>query len=336
MEEQRKKRTVVSNQKIKLLAVMQILLQRTDENHTMSAQDICNTLESTYGITAERKGIYSDIEALQRVGFDVLQNKGRDSGYYIGERDFELPELKLLVDAVQASKFITEKKSEKLIKKLEGLASVYEAQQLQRQVFICDRPKTGNETIFYIVDQIHTALFENRQVTFQYTEWTPKKELQLKKEGSYYQLSPWALTWDSEHYYLVAYDVESDMVKHYRVDKMKNLSILEEERLGQEKFQRFDLPSFAKKTFAMYGGRDERVALRCKNHLAGVIIDRFGKDVMMIPDERDFFKANVLVTVSEQFFGWLAGLGNGVQLLAPEAVVNEYKQYLQSILTQYL
>ena len=335
MEEQRKKRTVVSNQKIKLLAVMQILLQRTDENHTMSAQDICNTLESTYGITAERKGIYSDIEALQRVGFDVLQTKGRDSGYYIGERDFELPELKLLVDAVQASKFITEKKSEKLIKKLEGLASVYEAQQLQRQVFICDRPKTGNENIFYIVDQIHTALFENRQVTFQYMEWSPKKELQLKKEGSYYQLSPWALTWDSEHYYLVAYDVESDMVKHYRVDKMKNLSILEEERLGQEKFQRFDLPSFAKKTFAMYGGRDERVALRCKNHLAGVIIDRFGKDVMMIPDERDFFKANVLVTVSEQFFGWLAGLGNGVQLLAPGAVVNEYKQYLQSILTQY-
>jgi predicted DNA-binding transcriptional regulator YafY len=335
MEEQRKKRTVVPNQKMKLLAVMQILLQRTDENHTMSAQDICRALENTYGITAERKGIYSDIEALQRVGFDVVQNKGRDAGYYIGEREFELPELKLLVDAVQASKFITEKKSEKLIKKLEGLASTYEAQQLQRQVFVCDRPKTENETIFYIVDQIHTALFENRQICFQYTEWTPKKELQLKKEGMYYQLSPWALTWDSENYYLVAYDMESDMVKHYRVDKMKNLSILEEARLGQDKFQRFDLPAFAKKTFAMYGGRDEKVALRCGNHLAGVIIDRFGKDVMMIPDEKDSFKANVLVTVSEQFFGWLAGLGNSVQLLAPDTVVNEYKQYLQSILTQY-
>ena len=335
MEELRKTRTVVPNQKIKLLAVMQILLKRTDENHAMSAQDICQALESTYGITAERKGIYSDIEALQSIGFDVIQKRGRDSGYYIGERDFELPELKLLVDAVQSSKFITEKKSEKLIKKLEGLTSSYEAQQLQRQVFICDRPKNENETIFYIVDQIHTALFENRQICFQYTEWTPKKELRVRKDGTYYHLSPWALTWDSENYYLVAYDRESDMVKHYRVDKMKNLSILEEERLGQEKFQHFDLPSLAKKTFAMYGGRDERVTLLCKNHMAGVVIDRFGKDVMMIPEKEDTFKVSVLVTVSGQFFGWLTGLGNNVQLLAPRTVANEYKQYLQTIIDQY-
>lgn len=325
----------VQNQKKKLLAVMQILLQRTDENHTMSAQDICSALESTYGITAERKGIYADIEALQDIGLDIVQNKGRTPGYYVGSREFELAELKLLVDAVQASKFITSKKSEKLIKKLESLASVYEAQQLQRQVFICDRPKTENETIFYIVDQIHTALFENKQISFQYTEWTPKKELRVRKEGAYYELSPWALTWDSENYYLVAYDTESDMVKHYRVDKIKNLSILEEKRLGKEKFQSFDLPAFAKKTFAMYGGRDETISLRCKNHLAGVIIDRFGKDVMMIPDEKDSFKANVLVTVSNQFFGWLAGLGNEIQIIGPERVRNEYKAYLKMIYEQY-
>lgn len=335
MEEQKKKRSVVPNQKIKLLAVMQILLQRTDENHTMTAQDICSALGSTYGIPAERKGIYSDIEALQQMGIDIVQNKGKASGYYVGSREFELAELKLLVDSVQSSKFITSKKSEKLIKKLESLASVHEAQQLQRQVFICDRPKTENETIFYIVDQIHTALFENKQVSFQYTEWTPKKELRTKKEGAYYCLSPWALTWDSENYYLVAYDMENDMVKHYRVDKIKNLSILEEKRLGKEKFQSFDLPTFAKKTFAMYGGRDETISLRCQNRLAGVIIDRFGKDVIMIPDEKDSFKANVLVTVSNQFYGWLTGLGSEVRIIGPEHVRTEYQEYLKTILKQY-
>lgn len=325
----------VQNQKKKLLAVMQILLQRTDENHTMSAQDICSALESLYGITAERKGIYADVEALQDMGIDIVQNKGSAAGYYVGSREFELAELKLLVDAVQSSKFITSKKSEKLIKKLEGLASIYEAQQLQRQVFICDRPKTENETIFYIVDQIHTALFENKQISFQYTEWTPKKELRVRKDGDYYKLSPWALTWDSEHYYLVAYDAESDMVKHYRVDKIKNLFSIEEKRLGKDKFQKFDLPAFAKKTFAMYGGHDEMISLRCKNHLAGVIIDRFGKDVIMIPDEQEAFKANVLVTVSNQFFGWLAGLGSDVRIIGPAHVRDEYQEYLQKILKQY-
>lgn len=325
----------VQNQKRKLLAVMQILLQRTDENHTMSAQDICSVLESTYGITAERKGIYADIEALQDMGIDIVQNKGSAAGYYVGSREFELAELKLLVDAVQSSKFITSKKSEKMIKKLEGLASIYEAQQLQRQVFICDRPKTENETIFYIVDKIHTALFENKQISFQYTEWTPKKELCLKKDGTYYKLSPWALTWDSENYYLVAYDMESDMVKHYRVDKIKNLTIIEEKRFGKEKFQSFDLPAFAKKTFAMYGGHDESVSFRCKNHLAGVMIDRFGKDVIMIPDKDGSFKANVLVTVSNQFYGWLAGLGNEIQIIGPEHVRTEYQKYLKMILKEY-
>lgn len=325
----------VQNQKKKLLAVMQILLQRTDENHTMSAQDICRALNSSYGITAERKGIYADIEALQEMGIDIVQNKGSAAGYYVGSREFELPELKLLVDAVQSSRFITSKKSDKLIKKLEGLTSCYEAQQLQRQVFICDRPKTENETIFYIVDQIHAALFENNQISFQYTEWTAKKELRVRKEGAYYQVSPWALIWDSENYYLVAYDAESNMVKHYRVDKIKNLSLLEEKRLGKDKFQKFDLPAFSKKTFAMYGGRDEQVSLQCKNHLAGVMIDRFGKEIMMVPIDAHSFEANVLVTVSEQFFGWLAGLGRGVRITSPEHVRSEYKAYLQTILEQY-
>ncbi len=325
----------VQNQKKKLLAVMQILLQKTDENHTMSAQDICRALESSYGISAERKGIYADIEVLQDMGIDIIQNKGRTSGYYVGTREFELPELKLLVDLVQSSKFITSKKSDKLIKKLESFTSCYEAHHLQRQVFICDRPKTENETIFYIVDQIHEAIHANKQISFQYTEWTPKKELRVRKEGAYYTLSPWALTWDSENYYLLAYDAESDKLKHYRVDKIKNLSLLQEKRLGKEQFQNFDLPAFAKKTFAMYGGRDEYVSLRCQNRLAGVMIDRFGKDIMMIPKDSESFEVHVVATVSEQFWGWLTGLGHGAQIIGPQHVCDEYRAYLKEILTQY-
>ncbi|MBQ8803889.1 MAG: WYL domain-containing protein [Tyzzerella sp.] len=323
------------NQKKKLLAVMQILLQKTDEKHMMTALDIRSALKSVYGIDAERKSIYADVEALMDMGIDIVQSRGRAPGYYVASRDFELPELKLLVDAVQASKFITSNKSEKLIKKLEGLTSTYEAQQLQRQVFICDRPKTENEMIFYSVDDIHKALFENVQITFQYTEWTSQKELRLKKNGEYYVVSPWALIWADENYYLVAFDKKADMLKHYRVDKMKNLSLLKEKRLGKEKFQDFDLPAFAKKTFAMYGGYDEKVSLLCRNEMAGVMIDRFGKDVMMIPVDEAHFKVSALMTVSEQFFGWITGLGLGVKIVGPKNVREEYQNYLQGILKGY-
>ena len=325
----------VQNQKKKLLAVMQILLQRTDENHTMSAQDICSVLENIYGITAERKGIYADIDALLDMELDIVQNKGSNPGYYVGSREFELAELKLLVDAVQSSKFISGKKSEELIKKLEALTSIHQAQLLQRQVFICNRPKTENKNVLVIVDGIHTAMFENRQSQFQYTEWTVKKELRLKKNGAFYVVSPWALVWDDENYYLVAYDAGEDKVKHYRVDKMKSLAVLEEKRMGKEKFQKFDLPSFAKKTFAMYGGHDETVSVQCVNSLVGVIIDRFGKDVMIIPVDDDHFRAKLLVIVSDQFYGWVTGLGAGIQITGPEYVKEEYKSYLEKILKQY-
>lgn len=324
----------VQTQKKKILCLMQILLERTDDEHSMSANDLCKALEE-YGLSAERKSIYSDIETLKDFGMDIVQLKGTNPGYYIGKRDFELPELKLLVDAVQSSKFITTKKSEELIKKLEGLTSRQEAGQLQRQVFIYNRPKTGNETIYYNVDLIHSAIFKNKQITFQYAEWTAKKELRLKKGGTHYIVSPWALTWDDENYYLIAYDKASNLIKHYRVDKMQNVQFLDDERLGKEQFQSFDLASFAKKTFAMYGGRDETVLLLCHNSLAGVILDRFGKDVWMIPVDEEHFKAKVLVSVSQQFFGWITGIGDKMRLIGPASIKEEYKQYLLGILQNY-
>lgn len=323
-----------NNQKMKLLCLLKILMENTDENHTMSAIDLCKALED-YGVSAERKSIYSDITVLQNFGIDVVQKRGTNSGYYIGGRDFELPELKLLVDAVQSSKFITKKKSEELIKKLEGFTSKFEARQLHRDVYIYNRLKTENETIFYNVDYIHTAMSRNVRISFQYAEWTVKKTLKLKKNGEIYTVSPWALTWDDANYYLIAYDESAGIIKHFRVDKMKNTNFLEGKRLGKEQFEQFDLAAYSKKTFGMYSGYDETVTLLCHNSLAGVVIDRFGHDVWMIPADEEHFKAKVLVSVSRQFFGWVTAIGDQMKIAGPKRVQDEYREYLRAIIESY-
>lgn len=324
----------VSLVKLRILYIMKILLEKTDERHVMSASDIDQSL-GEYGMSADRKTIYSDIETLREFHVDIVQAKGTNGGYYIGNREFELPELKLLVDAVQASKFISRKKSEELIKKLESLTSEAGARQLRRNVFIYNRPKTGNETIYYNVDQIHTAIMENKQIRYRYAEWTVKKELKPKKGGAAYTVSPWALTWDDENYYLIAYDQEADSIRHYRVDKMQRTCILEQERIGKEIFKNFDLAEFAKKTFSMYGGRDEEVTLLCKNEIAGVILDRFGQDIMLIPAEAGYFRVRILVAVSRQFFGWVTGIGNEMHIVGPKRVQEEYRKYLWEIVDRY-
>lgn len=324
----------VSSIKLKMLYLMKILLEKTDEKHTMSAADIDKALHD-YGMSADRKTVYNDIDALREFGIDIVQTKGTNSGYYIGSRKFELPELKLLVDAVQASKFISRRKSEELIKKLESLASEHDARQLQRNVFIYNRPKTGNETIYYNVDQIHTAILENRQIQYKYAEWTVQKKLRPKKGGVLYKVSPWALTWDDANYYLIAYDEDADCIKHYRVDKMQQTCVTRQERIGKERFQDFDLAEFAKKTFSMYGGHDEEVILQCHNEIIGVILDRFGKETMIMPVNEEQFRVHVPVVVSRQFFGWVTGIGNQMHIAGPERVQKEYKEYLKEIIQEY-
>ena len=326
----------ISRNKLRILYIIKFLLEQTDEDNIMSAEDLINAL-NRYGIEAERKTIYSDIKVLIDFGIDIISlNGGKTPGYYIGTREFELPELKLLVDAVQASKFITAKKSKELISKIEKLASKNSARQLQRNVFIFNRTKTENERIYYNVDQIHTAVLENRQISFQYTEWNLQKELVTRKNGKIYIVSPWALTWDDENYYLIAFEEESRKIKHYRVDKMKNTEIIEEKRLGKDSFADFDLAFFAKKTFGMYGGRDETVSLVCENRLIGVILDRFSKDVIIIPEDSNHFRVNVLVSVSPQFFGWITGIGAGIHIEGPKVVKEEYRRFIEEILGNYV
>lgn len=324
----------VSAVKLRILYIMKIFLEKTDETHVLSAADIAVRLKD-YGMSADRKTVYSDIETLREYGLDIVQAKGTNGGYYVGKRSFELPELKLLVDAVQSSRFISKKKSGELIGKLEGLCSESQAKQLWRNVFIYNRPKTGNETIYYNVDQIHTAILEDRQITFHYGEWTVRKTLKFKKNGAMYRVSPWALTWDNQNYYLIAYDKDADLIKHYRVDKMKDMGVLKDKRQGQQRFRDFDLAAFAKKTFSMYGGREETVTLICRNELAGVIIDRFGSDTMLMPVDGAHFKVSVPVAVSPQFFGWAAGVGKGMHIAAPEEVKSQYAEYLRELLESY-
>ena len=321
----------ISSVKLRMLYIMKVLLEKTDEKHALSAADIDRILQN-YGMSANRKTIYSDIETMREFGVDILQSKGANGGYYIGRREFELPELKLLVDAVQSSKFISRKKSEMLIKKLENLTNEHNAKLLQRNVFIYNRPKTGNETIYYNIDQIHTAILENRQIEYKYAEWTVRKELVPKKGGASYRVSPWSLTWDDENYYLIAYDEATESIKHYRVDKMQKVCVIDKERIGRNKFKDFDLAEFAKKTFGMYGGHDEEVTLVCHNEIAGVVLDRFGKDSMLIPVDDGHFRVRIRVAVSPQFFGWLTGIGQEMQIAAPESVRMEYRKYLQDIL----
>ncbi|MDO4623241.1 MAG: WYL domain-containing transcriptional regulator [Eubacteriales bacterium] len=323
------------DQKLRTLRLMQILLDRTDDRHILNASELCRILEQKYDISTDRRTIYTEMEILEKFGLDIQQKKGKNPGYYIGARDFELPELKLLVDAVQSSKFITEKKSKELIQKLEKLCCRTDAAILSKYVFIVNRPKTENETVYYNVDYIHNAIYENKVITFQYAEWTVMKELKLKKGGAFYVVSPWALTWDDENYYLVAYDAAAGIIKHYRVDKMQHTEILDEERKGEESFRNFDLAAFAKKTFGMYGGVDTEVTLECRNELAGVIIDRFGHDVWLVPQGKNHFTVRVLVSVSPQFFGWITGIGSGMKIAEPENVKQQYKDYMLDVMKNY-
>ena len=320
-----------TNQKYKLIYIIKYLLENTDENHKVTMPQILAYLEANE-ITAERKSIYDDMDAIQELGIDVQKEKvGRNFYYYVVDRDFEMAELKLLVDAIQSSKFITEKKSQELIKKLGTLVSVHEAKQLKRQVYVAGRAKAINENIFYNVDAIHKAIEENKKVRFQYFQWNTKKEMELRKNGDWYEVSPWALMWEDENYYLVAFDRGAGKMKHYRVDKMLKMSCIDSDREGREIFEQSNVSEYTRKNFGMFAGEEETVKLEVHNGLVGVILDRFGTDTMIIPADKEHFRVNVRVSVSNQFFGWIFGLGDGIKILGPENVKMKMKEEIEKI-----
>ena len=325
-----------ANQKLKMLYLEKIFREETDDEHPLTLQEIAARLEDC-GVSADRKTLYLDFEELRRFGLDIIsEQRGRNTYYHLGAREFELPELKLLVDSVQSSRFITDRKSHELIRKLEGLVSVHQARQLHRQVLISGRVKTLNESIYYNVDILHEAINSDAQIRFQYFQWNVRKETELRRRGAWYQVSPWCLTWDDENYYLVAYEAVDGKIKHYRVDKMLHIELVDAPRDGGEQYAAFDMARYTKSLFGMFGGEETAVTLEADNALVGIIIDRFGQDVWIRPVDEDRFEARVEVAISPQFFGWVMALGKGVRITGPTPVVRRMRQEARRLSEQYL
>jgi len=325
MEEKRKK--------TKLLMLVQLFSEETDVDHTVSLSDINTYLENNGIKPVDRKTLYSDFDELRQFGYDIMtETVSGKNYYYLGERKFQLPELKLLVDSVQTSKFMTEQKSRELIKKLESLASKYEAQELHRQVLITGRVKSMNESIYINVDTLNRAISLNSQVTFQYFQWDVHKKMVLKHEGALYTVSPWALVLDSENYYLVGY--EKDKIKHYRVDKIKHLEIIDVPREGKQFFHEEDYTK--KAVFGMFGGNVTPVTLEAEDWMAGIIIDRFGFDTPIVPLSNGKFECRIEAALSKQFVGWLVGLGRGIKVISPPAAVKLVQDEARRLVEDYL
>jgi len=322
----------LSHQKLKLLYLMKILMEQTDEEHTLTVPQMIAEL-SKVGISAERKSIYDDLEYLQLFGIDICSTKTKTTNYFVASRDFELPELKLLVDSVQSSKFITHKKSLELISKIEKLTSRHNAKQLQRQVFVTNRVKTLNERIYYNVDKIHEAIAENKQITFKYFGLDVNKKKVYGKDGGLYHESPVSLTWDDENYYLITYKEKYDSYVHYRVDKMEDIELSEEDRVLSEK--PFDLSVYSKSMFQMYSGEETDVTIQFENELVGVVYDRFGVDVPIIKTDETHFICNVKVAVSPHFLSWIISFGNKAKIISPDYVQEQLYELIREAQEQY-
>lgn len=326
-----------TNQKLKLSYLCKILQEKTDDEHSLTLSQIMRELEN-YGVSAERKSLYDDFAVMtDKLGIEVIKTqRGRETYYHVGARQFELAEIKLLIDAIQASRFITENKSKTLITKIKSFVSEHQGKQLQRQVFINTRIKNMNESIYYNVDAIHTAIFNNKQISFKYCEWTLDKQLVPKKEGARYKVSPWALTWANENYYLVAYDPVAKIIKHYRVDKIKEVSSNDVQREGKELFDKMDMSQYALENFSMFGGQIRRVHIEFPNNKVGIFIDRFGKEINIRPISDTRSEIAVDVAISKHFFGWIFSLGSDVKVTKPDDILEEIEKAAKEFINNYI
>ncbi len=323
-----------AKQKLKLIRVRDILLENTDADHSITVAEIISKL-SEYGIDAERKSIYEDIEELRAYGMDIEMTRGRGGGYYVASREFELPELKVLVDAVGASKFISAGKSRELIKKLSALTSRYERTKLSRQVHIPERVKSMNKSVYYTTDFIHTAISENKRISFLYYKLNGKKEKVYRNGGKKYEVSPWLLVWNDENYYLAAHDHAAGIIKHFRVDKMERVSIVDLPREGEEEFRSSDVSMYSTAVFDMFGGETESVTLDFTEDMAGALVDRFGSDVTFTAGGALGYRAHVRVQISPRFFGWVAGFGEKMKISSPAHAVEDFRKALSDIQKLY-
>ena len=314
------------NGKQKLIRLIDILVRNTDEDHGLTIQEIIDKL-SEYGISAERKSLYNDFLVLEEMGIPVSKTKAKQTRYYIELFLFELAELKMLVDAVQASKFITAKKSRDIIGRLERFTSIHRSKELSRQVYVEDRIKTANPAAVYTIDTVHTAINSDCRLSFHYFEYDSEKKKKLRHGGEAYFVSPLALIWSEENYYLVAYEENSDKIKHFRIDKMLDVNLVEEHRTKNELTEKFDPSAYPRKSFGMYGGREELVTLECRERLAGIMIDRFGTEPTFHKTEFGF-RFSVRVMVGPTFLAWVMGFGDEMKVIAPISVKENIRDLL--------
>jgi predicted DNA-binding transcriptional regulator YafY len=308
-------------QKLKLLYLYRILLEQTDEDNPMSASDLVKQL-ALHGINAERKSVYSDIRYIEDFGVDICKSHQPKQGYFVGARDFEMPELRLMIDAVQSAKFVTAKKARQLIKKIEKLTSLHQGKTLDKQVLIEDRQKCSNEEVYYNIDKIHEAISRNRMVAFKYFEYDINKRKQLKNRGLVYELSPFSMLWFDDRYYLIGNHDKYSNVSHYRIDRMSNVEIIDKPRRNSDEVSRyknyFNTADYANTLFSMFSGSLERVKIRFRNHLINTVIDRFGVDVTITKEDNDWFSVLTDVRISEGFTSWLFLFGDEAEVVSPK------------------
>ncbi len=321
-------------QKLRLFYLYKLFFTETDMQHPKTREDLCGMLASRYGISVERKTFYDDLACLEMLGMDIQKGEGKGT-YYLADREFEMPELHLLVDAIQSSQFITSKKSAQLIDKLTTLCSHHQAGQLKSQVYLATRNKTVNESIYYNIDAIYRGITLGKQISFLYYNWSlnaGRLEKQYRRDGQRYQVTPVSVAWDDEKYYLIAYDATHQQLRHYRIDKMEQILVSEQ---AAENTQPIDSGSYTTKLFRMYGGAEQQVTLRFDKDLLGVAVDQFGKTAYLRPDDEDHFLLITSVAVSPQFYGFLFSLEDRVQLLSPDSCVEQFKSTLCKLKEKY-
>ena len=320
------------NQQLKIFYILDYLQKNSHQEHPVRAVELQTMLEQQHNIVCDRKTVYSDIQALQDYGVDIVSLPGKNGGYYIASRNFELPELKLLIDAVQSSRFLTEKKSRELIEKLCSQCSVYDARLMRRDVLVSGRVKSMNETIYYNVDAIQDAIAENRQITFRYFDFALDGSRKYRERD--YQASPYGLCQDNENCYLLAHSPRHG-VTSYRVDRMSDIQLTQLSRTPCPELTGKNLVEHANRLFQMYSGESATVKLRFHNSLVNVVLDRFGRDTMLIPDGEEHFVFTVNVAVSPMFLSWVIGFGNKARILYPQSVIDACKSMCQDALAQY-